>query len=60
MLGSLKYISKYLTEEQFLKSVANNLFSTIFYANSVWYDSLKKSLKLKFDSMYYLITQNSN
>jgi len=53
MLGSMKYIRKYLNEEQFLKSVANNFFSTIFYANSVWFDSLKKSTKAKFDSMYY-------
>jgi len=53
MLGSMKYLRKYLTEEQFLKSVANNFFSTIFYANTVWYESLKKSTKIKFDSLYY-------
>jgi len=53
ILGSLKYMRRYLNEEQFMKSVANNFFSTVFYANSVWYESLKKSTMVKFNSMYF-------
>jgi len=53
ILGTLKYIRTYLNEEQFMKSVANNFFCTVFYANSVWYESLKKLTIVKFNSMYF-------
>jgi len=52
MISVLKFVRTYLTEEQFLRSVTNNLFSTVFYANSVWYDSLKANTKSKFNAIY--------
>jgi len=59
ILGTLKYMRRYLNEEQFMKSVANNFFSTVFYANSVWYESLKKSTMVKFNSMYFRLLRTA-
>jgi len=44
---------RYLNEEQFMKSVANNFFSIVFYAISLWFESLKKYALVKFNAMYY-------
>jgi len=42
LLSALYHTRKYLTESQFLRSVANNFSSTVFYASTVWFDNLKK------------------
>lgn len=53
LLSALYHTRKYLTESQFLRSVANNFSSTVFYASTVWFDNLKKSTQRKFNTLYH-------
>lgn len=54
-----KFIRKYLTEEQFLKSVTANYYSTIFYSSSVWLPNIKAIHKTKLNSLHFRLLRTA-
>jgi len=53
LLGCLKFLRKYLTEEQFLKVVSAHYYGTVFYAANVWFHCSKAKFKTKFESLHF-------
>jgi len=53
LVSCMRYLRKYLTEEQFLRAATANYFSSVFYASSVWFDNIKASYRTKFDSLHF-------
>ena len=52
VLGSMRFLRKYLTEEQFKKVLSTQLFSTMFYCSSVWAANLQDKYISKFNSVF--------
>ena len=48
LVSCLGYLRKYLTEDQFLKAASANYYSSVFYASSVWFLSIKAVHRSKF------------
>jgi len=59
LMVGLKFLRKYLSEMQFLSTVVNSFYSTIFYASTVWYDCSKKSQLKSIDSMFYQLLRTA-
>jgi len=44
LLSATNHERRYLMKGPFSRSVTNNFSTTVFYASSVWFDNLKKSI----------------
>ncbi len=54
-----KFVRKYMTEEQFLKSVTANYYSTIFYSSSVWLPNIKAIHRTKINSLHFRLLRTA-
>jgi len=59
LLSNFKFLRKYLTEAQFLKAVSAHFYGTVFYACSVWYDSIKICYKNKLKSLHFRLLRSA-
>ena len=48
-----------MDEEQFLRAVTVNYYSSVFYASSVWYQNAKAIHKTKFNSIHFRILRTA-
>ena len=53
LINVFRFIRRYLTEEQFLKSVTSNYYGSVFYGASVWLPNIKASHKTKLNSLHF-------
>jgi hypothetical protein len=64
LVGCLKFLRKYFTEEQFLKAATANYYGSVFYASSVWFPHIKSCHRTKLDSLHFrmlrIATRQSN
>jgi len=58
-LFKLRFLRKYLNEKQFLTTVANSFYSTLFYGSTVWYHSSKANDLKQIDSLYYRLLRTA-
>jgi len=58
MVG-FRFLKIYLSEEQFLTTVANSFYSTLFYGSTVWYHSSKANDLKQIDLLYYRLLQTT-
>ena len=53
------FVRRFMTEEQFLKSVTANYYNTVFYASGVWYENIKSSFKTKLTSLHFRLLRTA-
>ncbi len=46
LISVFKFLRRQMTEEQFLKAVTANYYSSVFYWSSVWYPNIKERVKI--------------
>ena len=54
-----RFVRKYMTEAQFLKSVTANYYSTVFYGASVWLPNIKAKHKLRLNSLHFRLLRTA-
>jgi len=59
LLSNFKFLRKYLTESQFLKAVSAHFYGAVFYACTVWYDSIKACYKNKLKSLHFRLLRTA-
>ena len=59
LLSMFRFLRKYMTEEQFLKSVTANYYSTVFYSSSVWQSNIKAVYKTKLTSLHFRLLRTA-
>jgi len=59
LLSNFKFLCKCLTESQFLKAVSAHFYGTVFYACTVWYDSIKACFKNKLKSLHFRLLRTA-
>ncbi len=59
LISVFKHLRKYLSESQFLKTVTNNFYSSVYYASSVWMPNCKAIYKTKFDSLHFRLLRTA-
>ena len=59
LLSMFRFLRKYMTEEQFLKSVTANYYSAVFYCSSVWFPNVKAVFKTKLTSLHFRLLRTA-
>jgi len=59
LMRGFKFIRKYLNEKQFLTTVTNTFFASMFYGASVWYSSCKKRYLNKVKALYFRLLRTA-
>jgi len=58
-LAILEFFRKYLTKDQFLKVASSNYYGTVFYASTVWLQSLKVAQLTKLNSLHFRLLRTA-
>jgi len=59
LISVFRHLRKYLTEEQFLKTVTCNFYSSVYYAASVWLPNCKAIQKTKLTSLHFRLLRTA-
>jgi hypothetical protein len=59
LISVFRHLRKYLTEEQFLKTVTCNFYSSVFYASSVWLPNCKATQQTKLTSLHFRLLRTA-
>ena len=59
LLSTFRFIRKYLTESQFLKTITSNFYNSIFYCSSVWYQNIKSIYKTQLTSLHFRLLRSA-
>ena len=59
LISVFRHLRKYLTEEQFLKTVTCNFYSSVFYLSSVWLPNCKAIQKTKLTSLHFRLLRTA-
>ncbi len=59
LVSAFKFLRKYLTESQFLKTASANYYGSVYYASSVWFQNLKQVHKNKLNSYHFRLLRTA-
>lgn len=59
LISVFRHLRKYLTEEQFLKTVTCNFYSSVYYAASVWLPNCKSIQSTKLTSLHFRLLRTA-
>jgi Reverse transcriptase (RNA-dependent DNA polymerase) len=59
LLSTFRFIRKYMTESQFLKTITSNFYNTIFYCSSVWLQNCKAIYKTQLTSLHFRLLRSA-
>lgn len=59
LVSVFRFLRKQMTEEQFLKTVTANYYSSVFYCSSVWHPNIKAIYKAKLTSLHFRLLRTA-